>query len=76
MIFRYLSLPVFLVSLAIGLFFVYAYGTDMKVIYVYPTPENVNEFLFKDDANNCFTYEPQVVECPKDVSKIKSIPIQ
>jgi hypothetical protein len=76
MIFKYLSLPVFIVSLALGIFFVYAYGTDMKVIYVYPTPENVNQILFKDKADNCFNYEPELVECPKDISKIKSVPIQ
>ena len=76
MIFKYLSLPVFLVSLAIGIFFVYVYGTDTKVIYVYPTPANVDQFLFKDHADNCFVYEPVLVECPKDSSKIKDIPIQ
>jgi hypothetical protein len=76
MLFNYISLPVFLVSFAIGLFFVYILGPDMKTIYIYPTPENVNKILFKDKADNCFYFEEEVVKCPSDLSKISTIPIQ
>jgi hypothetical protein len=48
----------------------------MKTIYVYPTPENVDKILFKDKADNCFTFQEQVVECPTDETLISSIPIQ
>ena len=76
MILNYISLPVFLISFAIGLFFVYILGPEMKTIYVYPTPENVDKILFKDKADNCFTFQEQVVECPTDETLISSIPIQ
>ena len=76
MLFNYISLPVFLVSFAIGLFFVYILGPEMKTIYIYPTPENVNKILFKDKADNCFYFEEEVVKCPSDPSKISTIPIQ
>ena len=76
MIFKYISLPAFLISFAIGLFFVYVLGPEMKTIYVYPTPENVDKILFKDKANNCFNFQEQIVECPKDKSLISTIPIQ
>ena len=76
MILNYISIPIFLISFAIGLFFVYILGPEMKTIYVYPTPENVDKILFRDKADNCFTFEEQVVECPKDASLISSIPIQ
>jgi hypothetical protein len=76
MIFDNISLPIFLVSFAIGLFFAYVMGPDMKVIYVYPTPENVDSILFKDKADNCFQFKQVNVECPKDVSFLSSIPIQ
>ena len=48
----------------------------MKTIYIYPSPENVNKILFKDKADNCFLFEEEVVECPKDISLISRIPIQ
>jgi hypothetical protein len=76
MLLNYISIPIFLISFAIGLFFVYILGPEMKTIYVYPTPENVDKILFKDKADNCFTFEEHIVECPKDASLISSIPIQ
>ena len=76
MFFNYISLPVFLVSFAIGLFFIYVLGPEMKKIYIYPSPETINKVLFKDKADNCFYFEEEVVECPKDESLISKIPIQ
>ena len=76
MILNYISLPVFLASFAIGLFFVYVLGPEMKKIYVYPSPETVNKVLFKDKADNCFYFQEEVVVCPSDASKIFSIPVQ
>jgi len=76
MLFNYVSFPVFLISFAIGLFFVYILGPDIKKIYVYPTPENVDKVLFKDKADNCFYFKEELVECPKDLSSIFTIPMQ
>jgi hypothetical protein len=76
MILNYISLPVFLISFAIGLFLVYILGPETKTIYIYPTPENVDKVLFKDKANNCFYFQEEIVECPKDKSLISTIPIQ
>ena len=76
MLLNYISIPAFLISFAIGLFFVYILGPQTKTIYIYPTPENVDKVLFKDKAENCFYFEEEIVECPIDKSKISSIPIQ
>ena len=76
MLLHYISLPVFLISFAIGLFFIYILGPEMKTIYIYPSPENVHKVLFKDKAENCFYFEEEVVECPKDESLISTIPLQ
>jgi len=75
MFLKYISIPVFLVSLAFGLFFVYIYGEDLKVVYVYPTPENVNLVLYKDNSDNCFKYIPEKVKCPL-LETITEIPVQ
>jgi hypothetical protein len=76
MILDYISIPVFLVSFAVGLLFIYALGPEMKTVYVYPTPESVDKVLFKDKAENCFHFEEEIVECPKDESLISKIPMQ
>jgi len=76
MLLNYISIPAFLISFTIGLFFVYILGPQTKTIYIYPTPENVDKVLFKDKAENCFYFEEEIVECPTDKSKISSIPIQ
>jgi hypothetical protein len=76
MLLHYISLPIFLISFAIGIFFIYVLGPKMKTIYIYPSPENVNKILFKDKAENCFYYKEQIVECPRDESLITNIPIQ
>ena len=76
MLLNYISIPIFLISFAIGLFFIYVLGPEMKKVYIYPSPENVDKVLFKDKAENCFYFEQEIVKCPKDENIISKIPIQ
>jgi hypothetical protein len=76
MLLNYISIPVFLISFSIGIFFVYILGPEMKKIYIYPSPETIGKVLFKDKADNCFSFEEEIVECPSDKTKISTIPIQ
>ena len=76
MIFEYISFRVFIVSFAIGLFFAYIYGPEMKTIYIYPSPENIDKVIFKDKADNCFSFQANEVECPKNQSILSKIPLQ
>ena len=73
---KYINFPVFLVSLAIGILFVYLFQPELNVIYVYPTPDNQNKILYKDKTDNCFKFTAEEVDCPDDKTKIKNIPIQ
>jgi hypothetical protein len=76
MLLNYISIPVFLVSFAIGLFFIYVLGPEIKTIFIYPSPENVDKILFKDKADNCFSFQEEIIECPKNELLISKIPIQ
>jgi hypothetical protein len=76
MILNYISIPVFLISFSIGLFFIYILGPEMKTIYIYPSQENSKKILFKDKADNCFYFNEEIQNCPNDESKISFVPIQ
>ena len=73
---KFINIPIFIISLAVGLFFVYITNPDPKVIVVYPTPNNIDKIQYVDKADNCFSYEKQKVTCPKDKSQIKEVPVQ
>jgi hypothetical protein len=49
---------------------------DLRKIYVYPTPDNVDLLLYKDKAGNCFSYREHTVSCPTNPNKIAKIPVQ
>ena len=44
---KYINFPVFLVSLAIGILFVYLFQPELNVIYVYPTPDIKTKYSIK-----------------------------
>ena len=65
----------FLVSLFIGLVFIYL-NDDKKKINIFPTPSNINEIEYRDKADNCFEYVMENIKCPSDEKKINHIPVQ
>jgi len=73
---KYVNIPVFIISLAVGLFFVYMYQTDKRKIYVYPRPDNIDAIQYKDPTGTCFKVKQEKMACPKDESKISKIPAQ
>lgn len=75
-LFKYINIPVFIISLAIGLFIVYITVPDSRTIYVYPTHENVKKIQYKDAAGICFSINETEVECPKNENEISKIPHQ
>lgn len=70
---KYLSFPVFLVSLSVGLLYVYLTPPPFTTIYVYPTPDNIDEVEYKDAAGGCFSFDAHKVDCD---SNALPIPIQ
>jgi hypothetical protein len=76
MLFKFISLKVFLIGFFLGIFMVYIMGEDLKEVYIYPTLDNIAEIQYKDKADNCFVYKSNETQCPADISLISSIPIQ
>ena len=66
----------FIVSLAIGIFFVYISEPENKVLLIYPNPDNVNKYLFKDKTDTCYKYKSSEIKCPERKSLIMKYPIQ
>ena len=74
--FKYINAKAFLISLFIGLFAVYITMPDLRIIRVYPTPDNAQIIQYKDKANNCFSIKEREVECPSNIEEISKIPVQ
>ncbi len=74
-IFNIINIKVFLVSLFVGLVFIYL-NDDKKKINIFPTPSNINEIEYRDKADNCFEYVMENIKCPSDEKKINHIPVQ
>ena len=45
-ILKFINMPCFIISLAIGLFFVYISAPTPNTIFVYPNPDNVKQILY------------------------------
>jgi hypothetical protein len=72
---KYINIPAFIVSFAIGILMVYLFEEDKRVIYVYPTPETVDLLQYKDSTGACFHFKQTQVKCPAD-DKISKMPAQ
>ena len=70
MIFQFIDFKVFLISLSIGLLYIYISEEYKKVVIMYPTPDNVDKYIYKDNANNCFSYKLDETTCPNSSDKM------
>lgn len=67
MIMKFIHLPTFIISLAFGIFLVYISVPPVKVIQVYPTPDNVDEIQYKDESGVCYGFKAKEVACKSAV---------
>jgi hypothetical protein len=75
-IFKFVNIPVFIISLAFGIFAVYITIPKSRKILIYPTTENVNLIQYRDKTNTCFSVEQHEVNCPANANEISKIPAQ
>ena len=75
-LFNYVNMPLFIISLIVGFFAVYITLPDQRIVYVYPTPENIELLQYKDKTDTCFSFSQEKVTCPTDEKKITVLPSQ
>ena len=73
---KFINVPLFLISLAIGVFLIYVVNPRPAIIYVYPNPDNVGKIQYKDKSGMCFGFNTHKVSCPKERRMIREYPIQ
>ena len=72
---KFFHVPTFILFLAFGLFLVYISAPSPDVIYIYPTPDNINKLQYQDKGGTCHSFSAKEIECPKDKKKIENYPI-
>lgn len=73
---KLIDIPTFIISFSIGLLLTYLFEPNKKKIHVFPTPENMDKILIRDNNEMCFSFKAKEMKCPIDKSKIKGYPIQ
>jgi hypothetical protein len=73
---KYIDFRIFIVTFAIGALYIYMNEDYKKVIVIHPTPDNYDQYQFKDKSGSCFSYELKEVKCPNDKKLIQNIQIQ
>ena len=72
---KHINLFVFLMSFAIGLFFVYILTPPPNVVLKFPSPYNAGKITYRDKSDTCYVYKADQVACPIDKSLIKPQPL-
>ncbi len=73
---KFLNIPVFIISLAVGIFLVYIGAPRPDIIYVYPNPDNLHKIQYKDKGGSCFGFDSKQVTCPSKKNLIREYPVQ
>jgi hypothetical protein len=76
MFYKYIDFRVFIVSFALGALYIYINEDHKKTIVIHPTPDNYDQYQFKDKTGTCFSYELKEVKCPSDKNLIQNVQIQ
>ena len=76
MVFQHIDPFYFIVAFAFGIFLSYIFTPKPQIVIKYPTPQNAGTITYVDDGGVCYRYEALEINCPKDKTLIKTLPIQ
>lgn len=66
------NIIIFLLSLFIGIIYIYITSSKPTIITKYPTPFNIDKITYIDEEGIYYKYKLKEVECPEDKTLIKS----
>jgi hypothetical protein len=66
----------FFLAFAIGLFYCYITTPKPELIIKFPSPFNAGKIVYHDQADTCYKYKADKVDCPTDKKLIRDQPIQ
>lgn len=72
---NYINVIAFFIAFFIGIFFTYIFSPAKRIIIKWPTPENIDKVIYKDNSDLCYKYKADEISCPDDKRKIKNISI-
>ena len=58
-----ISITAFLIAFVVGLLVTLVAQSGNRVLYVHPTPDNVNDYVFKDRVGACFRVHSEEAKC-------------
>lgn len=73
--FDYIDPFVFLIALGLGIFFTYIVKEPPHIVFKHPTPENIQNTVFKTKNGGCYKYKMEALPCPTEQGKIHEIPV-
>ncbi len=65
----------FFSAFAVGLLFCYLVTPARKVVVKFPSPYNAGQITYKDNADNCFKFNADEVDCPQDRALVRPQPV-
>jgi len=73
---KFIDIRLFIASFIVGSIMVYFVVPLKRQVFVYPTPDNIDQLHYRDKANQCFQWTQHEVNCPQDPHEIYKMPGQ
>lgn len=65
-----------ILGLILGFIGIYVLKPENKIIYRYPTPENVKNTTYRDMNGVCYSYQVEQVDCDKNSGTLAEYPLE
>ena len=75
-LFKNLNPIAFIVSFLLGMIYCYYMKPPKRIMYKHPTPNNINNTIYRNNHDQCYKYTMEEVNCPENEKAISEIPVQ